>query len=72
MEQQFDNEKARPKILLPMAIFLGMVLAAFILGKSLQKFRTDDRFISVKGFAEREVKADLVIWSFKVRITCND
>lgn len=54
------------------AIFFGLTLGAYLLGKSFERFRTDDRFISVKGFAEREVKADLVIWSFKIRITTND
>lgn len=62
----------RGNLFIALAILLGLIAGAYILGKSLQRFRTDDRFISVKGFAEREVKADLVIWSFKIRITTND
>ena len=62
----------RGTTLTALAIFFGLTLGAYLLGKSFERFRTDDRFISVKGFAEREVKADLVIWSFKIRITTND
>ncbi|MEO7157056.1 MAG: SIMPL domain-containing protein, partial [Vicinamibacterales bacterium] len=28
--------------------------------------------ISVKGFSEKEVKSDLVIWSIKLRVASND
>lgn len=62
----------RGTTLTALAIFFGLTIGAYLLGKSFERFRTDDRFISVKGFAEREVKADLVIWSFKIRITTND
>lgn len=55
-----------------LAIFLGLTIGAYLLGKSIERFKKEDRYISVKGFAEREVKADLVIWSMKIRTTDND
>ena len=57
------------RVLLPVSIILAaaLVISAFILARSVQRFRADDRFIAVKGFSEREVKADFAIWSLKVR-----
>lgn len=54
------------------AIVAGLTIFAVIIGKSLQRFKSDDRYISVKGFSEREFKSDFVIWSLKVRIATND
>ena len=51
---------------------LGFIIGSLIVGRSVQRFRQEDRFISVKGFAEREVKADLVIWAIKVRAISDD
>jgi uncharacterized protein len=54
------------------AIFLGMVAGAWVLGRALQRFRNEERYITVKGFSEREVKADLAVWSVKARVVTND
>ncbi len=58
--------------LIALSIVVGLTFGAYLLGKSIERFKSDDRYISVKGFAEREVKADLVIWSMKIRIAIND
>ena len=58
--------------LLALAIILGYVLSAFLLGRSLERFKKEDRFIAVKGFSEREVKADLAVWSLKTSVGSND
>ena len=55
-------------IILSIAIIIGVTFAAVVLGRALQRFRTEDRYISVKGFSEREVKSDLVVWTIKTRI----
>ncbi|HEX4888345.1 MAG TPA: SIMPL domain-containing protein [Luteibaculaceae bacterium] len=54
------------------AIGAALVVSAFLVGNSLQKFRNDDRSISVKGFSEREVKADLAVWKIKIALPTND
>ena len=59
-------------LIIAVVIVIGLTLSAFILGKSIQRFKSDDRYISVKGFSEKEVKADFVIWSLKLRIATND
>lgn len=56
----------------PLALFLGLVIGALILGHSIERFRQEERYITVKGFSEKEVKADLAIWTMKVRIAHNE
>lgn len=51
---------------------MGFIIAAIILGRGIQRFKTEDRTISVKGFSEREVKSDLVVWTIRTRIANND
>lgn len=41
---------------------LGLVIAAFVMAGSVRDFRMADRFVEVKGLAEREIPADLAIW----------
>jgi uncharacterized protein len=56
----------------PLALFLGLIIGAFILGHSIERFRQEERYITVKGFSEKEVKADLAIWTMTVRVANND
>lgn len=53
-------------------IVIGLILNGLILGRSIQRFKKEDRAISVKGFSEREVKSDLAVWSIKTRVADND
>lgn len=40
----------------------GLAVGGYTVGQGLQKLRTGDRYVTVKGLAEKEVPADLVIW----------
>ncbi|MEJ6979372.1 SIMPL domain-containing protein [Pedobacter sp. P351] len=53
-------------------VVCGAIFSAWLIGRALERFKKEDRYISVKGFAEREVKADMVIWSLKVGLGSND
>lgn len=55
-----------------LAIIIGLTINGYFIGRSIQRFKTEDRSISVKGFAEREVKSDFAVWTIKTRITSND
>jgi hypothetical protein len=62
----------RNVIIISVAIVIGMSIGAIILGRALERFKSEDRYISVKGFSEREVKSDFVVWIIKTRIANND
>jgi len=53
-------------------ICIGLVGGAFVLGRSVEQIRKGERFVTVKGVAERDVKADLAVWPMKVRLAGND
>ena len=50
----------------------GVALAGLFIGGGFEKGRAADRFVTVKGVAEREVKADLAIWPLTVVAGDND
>lgn len=57
---------------LPAAVLaLGLIAASIIIGGAIREFRVTDRFVEVKGFAEREVMADLAIWPVNYQLLGN-
>ena len=50
----------------------GVAFAGWAVADGLLKFKTADRYVSVKGLAEREVPADLVVWPLGCSETGND
>lgn len=64
--------KEKNTLIIALAIILSLSIHAFFIGGSLQKFQKENRYISVKGFSEKEVKADLAVWTIKIRTTTND
>jgi len=54
------------------ALVISFGINALLIGRSLQRFKNEDRSVSVKGFSEREVKADLAVWIIQTRIADND
>lgn len=53
-------------------VAVGLVLLGWCLYLGLAKFATGERVVSVRGLAEREVKADYVIWPVVYKTTGND
>ncbi len=50
---------------------IGMIVAAVVVGSAIRDFRISDRYVEVKGFAEREVLADLAIWPIQYQLAGN-
>jgi len=57
--ENFTNTKAA---ILGLSIGIGMLLSGLFIGKGFQKSRMADRYVTVKGLAEKEVNADQAIW----------
>jgi uncharacterized protein len=53
-------------------IALGPLAAGFAIGNGLKSFRQNERYVEVKGLAERAVKADLAVWNLRFVTTGND
>lgn len=54
------------------ALALGVALGGWFIGRGWTAARTVERYVSVKGVAEREVTADLALWPFQIVATGND
>lgn len=58
---------------LPAALVaIGLTAAGFLVGRGFQEARLGDRFVTVKGVAEREVEADLAVWNIQFTAGGND
>ena len=53
-------------------VMLGLVVLGLQFPRAVEKFRTFDRTVNVKGLCEKEVKADKVIWPVVYKVMAND
>jgi len=50
----------------------GVAVGGFLIGAGFERGRAADRYVEVKGVAEREVKADLALWPIRLVAAGND
>lgn len=50
------------QLLASLILGISAIISAALVGNGLTDLRTGDRYVTVKGVAEREVKADLALW----------
>jgi hypothetical protein len=60
------------RILLAIIVASSIALAGWFVGRGFAVGRSEDRFVSVKGVAERQVKADLALWPLRFVATGNE
>ena len=51
---------------------VGLVLAGWFVGHGFARGRSADRYVTVKGVSEREVRANLALWPLRIVATDND
>jgi hypothetical protein len=66
------NEGNRGLVVASVVAALGLVLAGWVLGSQIKDIRLADRYVTVRGLAERTVKADLAVWPLSFREAGND
>lgn len=53
-------------------IMAGLIVLGMMFPRAVEKFRSYDRTVNVKGLCEKEVKADKVIWPVVYKVMAND
>lgn len=66
------EKNATTALILGVCILLGLSSLGWLLGKAAIDYRAHERSVTVKGLAEREVAADVVIWPIAFTEAGND
>ena len=53
-------------------VMVGLIILGMMMPRAVEKFRSFDRTVNVKGLCEKEVKADKVIWPLVYKVMAND
>jgi hypothetical protein len=67
-----NEAKALLQPLSALLVACGLAAGGYFIGHGLLEARSADRYVTVKGLAERNVKADLVIWPLRYAVTADD
>lgn len=60
------------QIIPSLILALGLVASALVGGMALKSIKMADRYVTVRGLAEKDMKADLAVWTLKVKSTGNE
>jgi hypothetical protein len=62
----------RTNLLAALLVALGIAAGGWFAGDALVRGRAAERFVTVKGVAEREVQADLALWPIQFVVAANE
>lgn len=63
---------ALPLVLVALLVALGLAVAGWFTSQGMARLKTQDRYVTVKGSAERIVEADLLVWPLPHSVGGND
>jgi hypothetical protein len=66
------NSNRSSALILGTCIFLGLAALGYLLGNAAITFKEYERSVTVKGLAEHEYPADIVIWPIQFTAASND
>jgi uncharacterized protein len=66
------NVEERSMTLPALLIALGLIIGGWLLGVQIKNTRLADRYVTVKGLVERNVKSDLAIWPLSYKEAGDD
>ena len=64
-----DKNRLPAAVVLGLLLALGLAVAGYFISETLYKGKLASNTVTVKGFAERDVKADLALWQISFSIT---
>jgi len=67
-----NNSYRTESIVLGILLFLGLATLGYFISQAAYQVKSADRIVTVKGLAEKEVKADIAIWPISFKETGND
>lgn len=59
-------------LILGVTLAIGLAVGGLLVGQGLYRARAADRFVTVRGLVERNVRADLGVWTVRFSATDND
>jgi hypothetical protein len=57
-----DRRDRSELVVLGFLVALGLIIGGWLLGSQIKATRLSDRYVTVRGLVERQVKSDLAIW----------
>lgn len=67
-----STSKSQSAAILGLFLAVGMMGSAWMIGKAMYAIKATEQYVTVKGFAEKELPADLVIWPIAYSAVGND
>lgn len=67
-----EHDSFRSFAILGVLLAAGMLTSGYFIGSGVTHFRLHRPYVTVKGLAEKEVKADLAVWELRFSASGND
>jgi hypothetical protein len=67
-----DRKDRGELVVVGVLVALGMIVGGWLLGSQIKATRLSDRYVTVRGLVERQVKSDLAIWPLNYKEAGND